>query len=72
VLVTEQDADLRRHLTLLRRLSDHLLHLPDENQQHTHQPTESAIPSQQQRKQTTPEWNGVEGERRPSRRRRRS
>ena len=28
VLVTEQDADLRRHLTLLRRLRDHLLHLP--------------------------------------------
>ena len=30
VLVTEQDADLRRHLTLLRRLRDHLLHLPGE------------------------------------------
>jgi hypothetical protein len=37
VLVTEQDADLRRHLTLLRRLRNHLLHL-DKNQ-HTHQPT---------------------------------
>ena len=30
VLVTEQDADLRRHMTLLRRLRDHLLHLPGE------------------------------------------
>jgi hypothetical protein len=28
VLVTEEDADLRRHLTLLRGLGDHLLHLP--------------------------------------------
>jgi hypothetical protein len=28
VLVTEQDADLRRHLSLLRCLCDHLLHLP--------------------------------------------
>jgi len=30
VLVTEQDADLRWHLTLLHRLRDHLLHLPGE------------------------------------------
>jgi len=28
VLVTEQDANLRRHLTLLRSLGNHLLHLP--------------------------------------------
>jgi hypothetical protein len=27
VLVTEQDADLRRHLTLLRSLGNHLVHL---------------------------------------------
>jgi hypothetical protein len=28
VLVTEQDANLRRHLALLRSLGNHLLHLP--------------------------------------------
>jgi hypothetical protein len=27
VLVTEQDTDLRRHLTLLRSLRNHLVHL---------------------------------------------
>jgi len=28
VLVTEEDANLRRHLALLRGLGDHLVHLP--------------------------------------------
>jgi hypothetical protein len=33
VLVTEQDANLRRHLALLRSLGNHLLHLPIHNMQ---------------------------------------
>jgi hypothetical protein len=57
VLVTEQDADLRRHLSLLRCLCDHLLHLPGDN---TRQRTKSAFPTITN--QTTAEWNGVEGE----------
>lgn len=37
VLVTELDTDLRRHLTLLRRLRDQLLHLRAKST--SHQPT---------------------------------